>query len=271
MTRWSKASALTALLVLAVACGGGGEGTDNNANNTTNNNTTGNNTVGNNTTGETNNNTTGGSETTPPATYEDGYQMRFTSIAFVTVDPILRALNGILAENFDQELDFPIVALIDIKELDAEAGTFQLKGGSGLKTLTPEVYEWDPQTPDTYSEATIDADTAAFDGLIERFVFVAVFESDGEVQRTELILHDLEFTGNLDETDGVVTIPNGMLKGFVKKEEADLTEIELTPGNVVTLTEVLKEDKLNFDFDEDGTNDSWELEARFTAEPTEIR
>ena len=271
MTRATKVCVLSALLALTVACGGG-ESTENNANsdNNTTNNTAGNNTS-NNTSGGTNNNTTGGSETTPPATYEAGYQMRFTSIAFVTVDPILRALNGILAENFDQELDFPIVALIDIKDLDADAGTFQLKGGSGLKTLTPEVYEWDPQTPDTYSEATIDGDTAAFDGLIERFVFVAVFESDGEVQRTELILHDLEFTGNLDETDGVVTIPNGMLKGFVKKEEADVTEIELTPGNVVTLTEVLKEDKLNFDFDEDGTNDSWELEARFTAEPTEIR
>ncbi len=269
MKSTSKLCVLVMMCALASACGGESE---NNANNSNNSNNTNNTTASNNTSGTTGtNNTSGGQDTTPPSEYESGYQLRFTSLAFVTLDPVLRALNGILSQNFDQELDFPIVALIDIKDLDASAGTFELKGGSGLKTLTPGAYEWDPQTPDVYSTATLESDTAAIDGLIERFVFVAVFESDGEEKRTELVLNELEFTGNLDETDGVVTIPNGRLKGYVTKVDADATIIELTPGNTLPLTDVLKENKINFDSDGDGADDSWLLEAEFTAEPTEIR
>lgn len=209
---------------------------------------------------------------TPPDPYAATYQLRFDALAFTnTREVVFRVLNGLLMDSFDQTMAFPVVILLDIKDLDAGAGTFSFRAGAGLKTDTEGEYDWDPETDETYAPGMLTADTGAFSGAIDRFIFVATFETETEPERTELPLNELEFTGNLAvNASDEVTIPNGLLSGHITKTEADSTMIVIPGSMPQPLTGVLGEENINFDSDGDGTDDAWLLEATFSAIPTVI-
>ena len=281
-----RTGALAALLSLSMlaACG------DNNAeNNSTNNTTANNNTSANNTTAGNNttaNNTTAGNNTSanntstpatnPPETYENNYQLRFTRLEFInfpdTARTTFKLLNGLIDMQLDQSLEAPIIVLVDFDNIDPEGGTVGIRAGAGEKAASEGEYTWDASTSEEYVDGTLDAATGAVEGVIPDFIFVATVETESGNTKTNLPINDLRFTGNLQkgEFDDEVIIRDGNIKGYITKEQGDETLLSVGTGDPVPVTNLLKEENLNFDSDGDGTNDSWTLEASFDADPTII-
>jgi hypothetical protein len=284
-----RTGALTALLSLSLlaACG------DNNADNNTANNTAGNNTTANNTTAGNNttaNNTTANNtsanntsanntstpETNPPENYENNYQLRFTRLEFInypdTARTTFKLLNGLIDMQLDQSLEAPIIVLVDFDNIDPEGGTIGIRAGAGEKAVSEGEYTWDASTSEEYVDGTLDAATGAVEGVIPDFIFVATVETESGNTKTNLPINDLNFTGNLEkgEFDDEVIIRDGNIKGYITKEQGDVTLLSVGTGDPVPVTNLLKEENLNFDSDGDGTNDSWTLEASFDADPTII-
>ncbi len=202
--------------------------------------------------------------------------MRFDSLAFKQGN-VGAGLNGLLANGFNQEQDYPIVVLLDIRDLDTDAGVFELRGGAGLKTETPEEYEWEPEADATYFDGTFDPACGAFNSTVDLFEFVATFETESGPEKVILPINQLEFDAAIAlAADGTPSITQGELAGYVTKEQGDATLITLTPGSSgIPLTTVLKESKLDYDTASgeivaEGTGDAWFLEANFTAIQTTI-
>lgn len=289
---WNVSMWLAAALALTLtaACGAESEKEANNdaadnasANNASSNNGTSNNASGNNTTannasvnnGSGNNGASNnkGGEVMPPETYEDEYQFIFTRMAFLNEGATYKLLNNLIRDNLDQALDSPIIVLVDFQSVDPDGGTLEMRAGAGLKTETEGEYVWDPETPEEYSEGTIDPDTGRVEGVLPKFVFTATVEGPDETFKVGLPINELQFSGNLKaEGDGeIVIIEDGFIKGYITLEDGNNVELALVPGGETsTLTEILKEENLNHDSDDDGTNDAWMLEAEFTAAPTNI-
>ena len=212
-----------------------------------------------------------------PNMYEARYEMRFDSLKFTretlpSKDSLVRLLNGLLKQNFDQSVENPIVILLDIKDIDTDAMTMKLRSGAGLKTVTEGEYEWHPMTPPGFVDGTISAESAEVSGEIPEFIFIATIGEGEDVMSVPLIINDLEFSATLEDADseGLAQIQTGNLKGYMTLENGRTAQIETSPGNPVTLAEFFGEDSVDFDSDGDGTNDSWAMYATFTAVPTLI-
>lgn len=267
MNRWIACLLILALSVFA-ACGDedspSESNNDNNSNNASNQNNT-------------NNTTQSNNFDNRDTEYQASYQLRFDSLAFDD-GTAGKPVNGLLAQNFNQDLEFPIVVLVDIKEIDPDAGTFELRGGSGLKTDTAGEYEWDPGQADTYFPGTLTAATGEFLGQLDSLDFVATLPTETDVQKVTIPIQQLEFEGNLVLSDdgSSATIPNGRLAGFLTREDGDQTEIRLSPtATPITATDLFGPENLNYDSQgaeivELGEGDSWYLTADFSAVPTEI-
>ncbi len=209
--------------------------------------------------------------------YQSSYQLRFDSLVFDS-DTAGRPVNGILEQNFDQSLDFPVVVLVDLRNIDTEGGSLELRGGSGLKTETDGEYSWDPEGAEDYFNGSLTAATGAFVGELGRLDFVATLQTETDVQKVVIPIRELEFEGNLvlagDGSTG--SIPNGRLAGYLTKEDGDNTEVRITPtSNPVTVTDLFGADKLNYDSTAgeivtEGEGDAWYLTADFSAVPTII-
>ncbi len=214
-------------------------------------------------------------EVNPPDPYESRYQLRFTSLRFV---PAQRgtpgnSLNGILAQNFDLSLEYPALVLVDLKDINAEAGTFQLKGGAGQTTANPTTFAWDPETADSYSPGTLTAATGEIEGIIADFQFVATLVTETEPLRVVIPINDLTFTGKLAVGDAGVEIKGGALEGYITVTQAEAVQI-VTPlinSSLAVVFKNLDRAEPNFDSDGDGTNDAWRLSATFDATPTTIQ
>lgn len=212
--------------------------------------------------------------------YAAGYDMRFTDIDFDTGTPI-SSLNGLLGTEFeDQAQALPPVVLFKLKELDTDAGTVQVRGGAGLKvdqTCDPETsevgeceYEWDPEQPSQFYDASFDADTGQLTGTLEEFIFVATFEvgDSGDFEKATIRIENLQFDATLAPTCGDgVEIVEGDLAGRITEEDAENVQIRLTAEGdpLVLSTFIERNHELDLDTDDDGTNDAWQLDATFDA------
>lgn len=212
-----------------------------------------------------------------PSAYEERYELRFESLKFTeetipNKDAVIKLLNGALNMNFDQSIETPIVILMDIKNIDADAGALEIRAGAGEKTVNDEEYEWDDLTPRDYVDGTLTADTGAFVSTTPEFVFIATLGSGDSATRVPLTINDLKITATLENSDegNDAKITEGRLEGYMTKEKGDSAMVELTPGSPVVLTTVFGEENLDFDSNGDGTNDSWALFATFDARPTSI-
>jgi hypothetical protein len=276
MARFS-AVALALVLSFTFACGDS-ETVNNGSPNVATNNTTANNTSTNNPTpnnaGE--NNQFSFCELTDGSAWTDRYQMRFDSLAFKPMTPGA-GLNGLLADGINnQEQEFPIVVLLDVRDLDTAAGSFELRGGSGLKTDTAEEYEWEPEADDTYFDGLFDPDCGAFTATVDLFEFVATFETESGPEKVILPINQLEFDAAIKRDGGTASIEQGELTGYITKEQADATLITLTPGSSgIPLTTVLNASQLDYntatgELVPDGEGDAWRLAATFSAIETTI-
>jgi hypothetical protein len=277
MTRVQRILVALVVSVALTACGdteSGNNGGNTAANNTAANNTT---TSANNTTTPTNaGNNFSFCEQSDGTAWSDRYQMRFDSIAFKQGTPGA-GLNNLLADSItNQEQDFPIVVLLDIRDLDEMAGSFELRGGPGLKTGTPEEYEWEPEADDTYFDGTFDPDCGAFTATVDLFEFVATFETETGPEKVILPINELAFDAAIKRDGDTPSIEQGELSGYITREQADNTRITLTPGSAgIPLTTVLNASQLDYDTATgetvpDGEGDAWQLFATFSAIETTI-
>lgn len=254
-------------LALAIGCGDDEPEKDNNTTNNINNLNNANN--------ENNTNNENNFENT--AEYLDAYQLRFESLVFDQGSAGF-SLNSILSQNFDQQLDVPIVVLVELRSIDAEAGSFEIRGGSGLKTETEGSYEWDPGGEEVYEPGQLVAETGAVSGTITRLDFVATIPTETDVQKVVIPIRELQFEGNLvlNEDGSEAEIPNGRLEGYLTREDGDMTEIRITPTAApVSVTNLFREDNLNYDVASqsivpEGEGDAWYLTADFSAIQTTI-
>jgi len=209
--------------------------------------------------------------------YRSSYTLRFDSMAF-DAGSIAFGLNGILQQNFDQSLDYPIVVLVEVRAIDAVAGTGEIRGGSGLKTGTAEQYIWDPEGDDHYDDGTLVAATGRFEGVLETLMFVATFVTETDEQKMPIPIRQLEFQANLElsEDASTASISNGRIAGYLTKADGDIAQVQIVPGGTpISITNLFKETKLNYnsttgEIVPEGEGDSWWLTAGFTAIPTTI-
>jgi hypothetical protein len=214
-------------------------------------------------------------------TYESEYDLRFTAFRFNEGTPGAE-LNTLLRTRIrKQELEYPIVVLVSLKDIDTEAGSLSFRGGSGGKVeliCDPELdgvceYKWNENTSEEYTEGVpFDAETGSFSAELDSFDFVATFDAD---TRATIPITDLTFDAELlpfayeDENGEVVVetaIEGGTLIGIVTEEDADGSMIKLpTSPDPKPLSDLLGKSTMNFDRDDDGTMDAWELEAQFWA------
>lgn len=259
--KWSRAASLLCILLIAflAACG---EDEANGNNNDTQTDT-----------GVTED-VSQGEDTEPgvQADYRSEYQLRLTSFAFTAGSPGT-ALNGVLKQNFDQDKNYPVIVLIEMAELDVETESVSVRGGSGIKTETPGVYNWDPDTDlQALAPGKIDAD-GVLDVMLPALDFVATFEGDDGPVKTVIPIKGLKLNGTLKaKADGSEpTIDDGILEGYVTEEDGNNTKV-LVPnlGELVLASVFGGEGNLNHDVDGDGTNDAWLLTASYTAIETSI-
>lgn len=209
--------------------------------------------------------------------YAERYQQRFTSLRF-DQGTAAAGLNGILKSNFDQSLEYPIIVLLDLQGIDAEAGTLKVRGGSGLKGSAEGEYTWHPDAAETLYDGTLEAESGALHFEVDRFEFIATFVLEDDVREVVLPIQDLSFDGNvkLNEDGSEAEIVGGRLAGYLTKEDGDETGVVLVPGSEpVYLTELFGADRLNYDTStgmivEAGQGDAWFLTASFETTPTTI-
>ncbi len=208
--------------------------------------------------------------------YASEYEFLFDSLAFKTAPA--NKLNTLLNANLDLNLEFPIIVLLKLSDVDAAAGTVVLEGGSGLKTDDITTFIFDPDSDSTGTAGTLDAATGEFAASLEYFGFVATFKFENDVSKTVLPINKLTLSGqmNLSEDGATANVVNGVLAGYMTKEDGDATLITLAAGgNPISITQVFKEDTLNYDTTtaalvDPGMGDAWFLEGSFTAKPTVI-
>lgn len=210
------------------------------------------------------------------AEYAAQYELRFDTLNFTTAPA--NQLNMLLAANFDLNLNYPVIVLLRLTDIDAEANTLVVEGGSGLKTQTMDTFEFDPDSDSLGTAGTLDPASGEFAAELSFFGFVATFEYEDMPSKTVLPINDLKISGQLALAEGGATasVVNGELSGFMTKADADETFIQLAPGsNPITITQIFKEDTLNYDTStgelvDPGMGDAWLIEGTYTAIPTTI-
>lgn len=205
--------------------------------------------------------------------FEAQYDMRFTSFAFERSTPGF-SLNGPVDFFFDQSLDYPIVVLVELRDIDTDAGTLQVRGGAGLKTNTAGEYVWDDEVEEPVAVAGSIAANGDFEATLPLLSFVATVESGDEINKTVIPIRDLAIDAKLQASaDGSNPVINaGTLSGFVLLEEIEGVGLTVIAGqNPVPLVQLFGgAQSVNYDYDEDGENDAWQLSATFSAEQTVI-
>ena len=206
-------------------------------------------------------------------------QMRFDDLWFVEPSPpIVNALNPIIVDNLNTELDYPINVLIELRDFDPQAGSASLFGGSGLKAGNGDerYYEWDlGEQSMEFAEAVFDPAAGRVRAELPALDLVVVLDetapAEGEdPERSVLPIRELDVDLLMQEVEGVTRIVDGRLQGVILRATADDSHVTLL-GEQKSLTEVLDEDTMNYDADGDCEADGWLLRAEFAAAPTEIR
>ncbi|RDV39533.1 hypothetical protein DV096_02870 [Bradymonadaceae bacterium TMQ3] len=201
------------------------------------------------------------------------YDMRFNAFAFERGTPGF-SLNSPLEYFLDQDLDYPVVVLVELREIDTEAGTLQVRGGAGLKTSTAGEYVWDEEVEEPEAAAGTIAANGDFEATLPLLSFVATVESGGDINKTVIPIRDLAIDAKIqaDAAGESPVINDGMLSGFVLLSEIEGVGLTIVPGQEpLALTQLFGgPESVNYDYDEDGENDAWQLSATFSAQQTVI-
>ncbi|TXD39393.1 hypothetical protein FRC98_03075 [Lujinxingia vulgaris] len=205
--------------------------------------------------------------------FEAQYDMRFNAFAFEQGTPGF-SLNSPLEYFLDQSLDYPVVVLVELRDIDTAAGTLQVRGGAGLKTATEGEYVWDEEVAEPEAVAGTIAANGDFEATLPLLSFVATVESGDEINKTVIPIRDLAIDAKLQASAAGENpvINDGMLSGFVLLSEIEDVGLTIVPGqNPLPLTQLFGgPESVNYDYDEDGENDAWQLSATFSAEQTVI-
>lgn len=199
--------------------------------------------------------------------FQADYDMRMDEFTFISSSPGAM-LNGILGANIEnQAQNYPVVILLEFRDIDLEAGTFKVRGGAGLKAGNDGDYRWDDDydLPE-FAEGEIHESGALYAEL-PNLNFVATVEGDTDIYKSVIPIRDLELDARLqvseDGKEPVIT--DGNLRGLVIGEEAEHVTVEIGPGLSATLSQALQVKTMNFDNDCDGEADSWQMTATFSA------
>lgn len=211
------------------------------------------------------------------AQFQSDYDLRMTEFVFNSNSPG-SILNSIIKDNLeDQTYNYPIVVLIELRDIDVATDVFQIRGGAGLKADNDGNYEWDPgENEDLEPDFTEGAfhESGEILARLPLLNFVATIELENEVVKTLIPIRELDLHADLEaEADGTIPrIEGGNLRGIVVGEEIEDTRITLSPGtDGLALSQALGgEGAMNFDYNCDGQADSWLLTATFSAEETSI-
>jgi hypothetical protein len=205
--------------------------------------------------------------------YASEYATRINRLEFTSVPA--SELNGIISLNLDLSFDEPIILLYEFTDLDPEAGTAEVTANSGVKGGGMSQFKVDSDSVPSTAALMFDPPSGEFEALFETYHFVATIEFDGDVQRVDIPVRDLTVSGVLALSDDgtTATIPAGEWDGHVTKADAD--GILVTLGSERTLTEMFREETLNFDSSSgeevpEGTGDAWHIEAIYEASSAEI-
>ena len=204
--------------------------------------------------------------------FESEYALRFNEFEFLDGSPG-HELNELIKSFLDQSRDYPIIVLLELMELDAQAGDVRVRGGAGLHAETEGEYVWDDEVeePDE-TDASIDEEgrLQAELGLLN---FVATVQTEDDTLKTVIPIRDIELEATIraDEDGSNPCIDDGELQGYVVQEEVEDVRIALQEGASGTRLElVLGEENINADYSGDGEDDAWWMEAEFSAEETVI-
>ncbi len=200
------------------------------------------------------------------------YDMRITEFAFDSGSPG-NPLNGTIGRFLDQDEDYPIIVLLELREIDSEEGTLMIRGGAGLHADEPgaEEYVWDDELEEPeFVEGEVDGE-GNFQATLPLLNFVATVDAEGELLKTVIPIRDLALDAQLELDDDAPVITEASLTGLVREEEAQDVRIALNPGSEgIALPQILGEGDLNFDYECDGTANAWEMSAGFSAQQTTI-
>lgn len=193
------------------------------------------------------------------------------------------SLNGLIVSNLDQEnLEYPIVILLDFMDIDLNKGTLIIRGGAGLKTEKKDEYIWDPQADTTTDRGagTIDKD-GNFEATIELFEFVATVKDGDSVIKNKIPIHNLKITGKLElKKDGTLgqTFTDATIEGYISEEDGDNTNLALNADAAVSLTFFFKKKNLNYSIEskmivpkKDPSADAWFLVGKLSAAKTTVK
>ena len=211
------------------------------------------------------------------AEYDSSYAYVFDHIEFLEQPG--RKLNNLLNSNMDLNLDHPVLIMLVLSQIDTDAGTMYIEGGSGRKTDTDNEYSYNPDAEIDGMDGTINADTGHFEAQLPTFNFVATFQTEDGPITTILPIKDLAVSGNIQFNDDDTTeVVNGTLAGYLTKEDGDNTTIAIVPGGEPTpLTVFFQTAMLNYNTTtgarvEAGSTDAdaWYLNGVFTARETTL-
>ena len=203
------------------------------------------------------------------------YQFRFDDMFLSgSAAAAYDVLESIIRSNIDPSapgVETPVLVLLDIVDLDADAGTFRIRAGSGVKTATAGEYAWDEATPDVYYDGSVDAETGVMSATIDEFIFIVNGLDDPPAQ-VPLLIRDLDFQARVSSNEGgEPVLSDGSLSGRIAQADIEgesIVAVMDLPAQA--LTDLLGTSNLDTDADSDGTNESWSLDSTFSAESTTI-
>ena len=174
-------------------------------------------------------------------------------------------INTLLAQNLADGTVCVLIRIFDF-EGDAVPTTLTVQGNACVDN-EDGTYSFAPEASGDPVSGTIDA-CGVFgnntDGDLPTLGFPITLPSEETVV---LPLRNIVVSGKV-VADGVV---DGHLAGAIAGADAEMVEIEVTPGNALPLNSVLGDENKDVDTNGDGEIDGWTLTSTFTAASVSFR
>lgn len=125
-----------------------------------------------------------------------------------------------------------------------------------------------------YAEIELDPRTGEVRGGLAQLDFIGTTQfEDGSIEKFTLPINDLVFRDAYlrpTEDGSGVEVKTGRIRGYITEEAAEKNKVQISPDDdPIPIADVIAQD-LNYDADQDGTLDSWCMEATFSAGETNI-
>lgn len=217
--------------------------------------------------------------------FESSYKFRYTKFVLDDDAPGAGMVNPLIEDNIeDQGKKYPVVILMEFKDIDPDTKTLSLRGGAGEKVdleCLPELdgecdYKWDELGIPEYTEGSdFDPATRELNAEMSSLEFITTFpDGDDGVIKSSIPIIDLKLIGEVtpraykDENGEVkvaVEINDATLQGYISGEDALDSDIVVNESVKISLYKLLRERDMNVDLSGDGNNDSWYLTGKISA------